>query len=301
MLTICGSGGRDGGFSQGKCLTEAVFSFPLAICIDPIHPRNFFVGDRSSVRYVDAATDRVSLIAGGAEETSGGFADGIGAAAGFGVVSGLVCTMNSERLYATDSSDFGRIRMIDVATRTVTTIAGGGQLGSQDGIGLKAALLFPARLVFDRSSSVRPESVLYITEAFAIRKLVLDTAQVTTITVDRFKPSTDTAGHYSPSFQPRAIACLPTGSLLVGCNMTRAIYWLDPHSGDCKLLAGSGVPWDRESPFMASSGVGWDQPVRHADGRFSDFALVEDERCVWISDTNNRCIRCMTLPASVFA
>ncbi len=74
-----------------------------------------FVADWTTVRYVDTATDTVSLIAGSGTNT---FADGIGAVASFYMMSDLLCSVSDTENY--------RTRSIDLKTYAVTTIAGDG-------------------------------------------------------------------------------------------------------------------------------------------------------------------------------
>ncbi len=112
-VPVCGGG--EMGFRHGKCLTEAQFYELSAICVDSIHPMNYFVGDRTSIRYVDTETDTVSLVAGSEERD---FADGIGAAARFYEVRCLLCTSDGQRLVVSDKENY-RIRSVDLKTKAV--------------------------------------------------------------------------------------------------------------------------------------------------------------------------------------
>ncbi len=272
MITVCGSAER--GFKQGKCLTEAKLCYPYGICVDPLRPLCFYVGDTSSIRYVDTEADTVSLIA-GTERNS--FADGVGAAAVMDVVYDLLCTSGGDRLYFTDySSD--RLRSADVKTQTVVTIAHGGF--SQAGIG---SISRPRKLLFDRSPSVKPDSVLYITSARGICHFELDTAEMTTC---EWRGPTE--------FDPWGIDATPSGHLIVSCCNTQTIYSFDPRTCEHAVLAGPGVTYD-SAGYTDGSGP---------DARFDrPFALVvaEHERCVFICDTGNEFLRHMTLPRSFFS
>ncbi len=61
------------GFKNGDS-KSAAFNGPSALCTDPLKPRNLYIGDSSSVRYWDTATDQVKLIAGDAKD---GVSDGV--------------------------------------------------------------------------------------------------------------------------------------------------------------------------------------------------------------------------------
>ncbi len=74
-------------------IEEAAWGWPCGMCIDPIHPKNFYLCDYYTVRYFDADSCSIKPIAG---DHSTGSEDGIGTAAGFCVcVSScvvLLCT-----------------------------------------------------------------------------------------------------------------------------------------------------------------------------------------------------------------
>ncbi len=282
MITVCGSGG-DSGFSQGRCLTEAVFNTAFSVCIDSVNPLNFFVGDITSVRYVNTATDTVSLIAGSKRE---GWGDGIGAAAMFCVVYDLLCTSDGKRIYAVDYHS-NRIRSIDLKTQAVTTIAGDGKSVSWNGFGVQSSIHRPRKFVFGRSASDEPESVLYITSEGGIRRFDLTTQELTTCKVQK----SDTR-----IFTPWAIDAVPSGHLIVSCDFTSCIYLFDPLTGKLDLLAGSPGRDGAASGYADGAGgaVRFDSPL--------GLAVVESERCAYISDAGqNRRIRRMTLPQSLFS
>ncbi len=81
------------GFKTGHS-KNAGFRYPYALCTDPLKPNNLFIGDTSSIRYWDSATDQVTLIAGDGE---GGYADGVGSNARFFGITGLLCHPNGKR------------------------------------------------------------------------------------------------------------------------------------------------------------------------------------------------------------
>ncbi len=270
MITICGS---NAGFRNGKS-DRARFTFPRAICIDPRNPSNsFYIGDRSSIRYYTGDTDTVTLIA-GAETFD--FADGIGRDARFNSVHDLVAAPGDDHaLYITDSSN-NRVRMIDLSTREVTTIAGSGEADSDDGVGRTASIDFPRRATFDRSLQF-----MFITTKDRIRRLEVNTRQITTC---QWKD-------WATEIHPFAIYCLPTDQLIVSCIHTASIYLFDPGTGVLTLLAGGSHDTDE---FVDGPGT----TARSCAP--CDFAVVESEHCAYVVDGSDNRLRHITLPAQLF-
>lgn len=119
---------------------------------------------------------RVSLLAGIYDDYSG-FKDGVGSEARFGRPTGL--TTDGTSLYLADISN-NVIRKIDIATRTVTTLAGmAGAAGSTDGVGSDARFNF----AWKAAGLTLLNNVLYISDGGnnTIRKMNLATREVTTI------------------------------------------------------------------------------------------------------------------------
>ncbi|NND72521.1 MAG: hypothetical protein HKN43_13175 [Rhodothermales bacterium] len=125
--------------------TSAKMDIPSSLVFDL--DGNMFVSDQGNfrIRKVDAATGMIDTFAGGDR----GFADGIGSAAKFDAPKGPDATpggkiaINDDRtfLYVADTGN-NRIRMINLATAEVTTIAGNGTASySGDGGPASAATL----------------------------------------------------------------------------------------------------------------------------------------------------------------
>jgi sugar lactone lactonase YvrE len=104
-----------------------------------------------------------------------GFSDGIGLAANFSSPTGMVYD-GIGNLYIADR-DNSRIRKVVISTGEVTTIAGNGQAGFADGIGLAAKFFTPTGLIHDGAGN------LYVADQGnnRIRKLVIGTGEVTTL------------------------------------------------------------------------------------------------------------------------
>jgi hypothetical protein len=121
------------------------------------------------VRKIILATTVVSTIAG---QVWSGSTDGTGVNARFKAPTELVAV--GDYLYATDY-DNHTIRRISITTGAVTTFAGSAATsGSSDGTGTSALFTFPYGITSDGTN-------LYVTDWFAIRKIVISSAEVTTI------------------------------------------------------------------------------------------------------------------------
>ena len=150
-----------GGYVNGAG-TSARLNNPRSIVVTG--GNTLYVADFSNNRIrevlagADAAATRVELLAGSGTP---GHADGANTAAQFDGPAGLALSGNT--LYVADY-DNHRIRAIDLASGTVSDIAGDGTAGSTDGIGTAARFSTPLGI------SVRG-STLYVASETRIRKL----------------------------------------------------------------------------------------------------------------------------------
>lgn len=127
------------------------------------------------VAYTLGTGDTLTVVAGSGIE---GHADGVGTAATFNFPNGLAISPDDKTLYVADTNN-QLIRAIDIATSTVTTIAGQfAHYSSQDGVGTKATFCDPTGLAID------PEGEnLYISDtcSYKIRQMAIASGQVTTV------------------------------------------------------------------------------------------------------------------------
>jgi hypothetical protein len=183
--------------------TAAGFRIPLLVAADGAG--NLYVADSNVVRKIVIATRAVTTLAGNPNTFT--TVDGVGTAASFGVVSGIV--YDAGELYVSDNDT---IRKIDVATGAVTTFAGSaGSPGSTDGIGTAARFDVASGLVTDGAGN------LYVAEFknATIRKIVLASGQVTTIAgAAGVLGSTDGVGSAARFSSPYQLA-LTNGALYV--------------------------------------------------------------------------------------
>lgn len=154
--------------------TAARFYDPARVALDGVG--NLYVADRTNkvIRKVVLATGAVTTLAG--SYGVGGAADGIGTAAQFETLTGILADGNGN-LYVADGRS-STIRKVVLATTAVSTIAGTAYMtGSADGTGTAARFLAPGSMALDTSGN------LYIADSSArtIRKLVLSSGAVTTL------------------------------------------------------------------------------------------------------------------------
>lgn len=132
-------------------------------------------GDTEGTRVLGGVIQGASLNITGYVTTLAGtpaMADGTGAAANFNRPAHAVS--DGTYLYIADSRN-GLIRKLDIATGSVTTMAGkAGSLGTTDGIGTAARFGVPFGIAIHSGS-------LYVSDVNAIRKIVISTGEVSTL------------------------------------------------------------------------------------------------------------------------
>lgn len=158
--------------------TAARFVAPAGIATDGTF---LFITDKdNTIRKVEIATGSVTTLAGSPGVY--GSADGIGAAAAFNMPKGIVAV--GANLYVVDSHN-GTIRKIEIASGVVTTLAGNPRLhgGSFDGTGTAATFNDPTEITTDGTN-------LFVADNHRnkIRKVVIATAEVTTLATSTFYP-----------------------------------------------------------------------------------------------------------------
>jgi DNA-binding beta-propeller fold protein YncE len=152
--------------------TAAKFNKPYGITIDSTSS-NLYVADKlnNRVRKIVISTAVVTTLAGSGLNS---YKDDTGTTAEFPRVWGITID-SSANLYVIDGSS--RIRKIVISTAVVTTLAGSGGTGNIDATGTAARFSSPRGITADNSGN------LYVadTSNHSIRKIVIDTAVVTTI------------------------------------------------------------------------------------------------------------------------
>ena len=150
--------------------TSASFSGPAGITTDGT---SLFVteGLDHVIRKIDISTAVVTTFAG--TVSTPGTVDGVGSSAQFNVPVGI--TTDGTALYVADNTG-GVLRKIDMATASVSTLAGSGAMATIDGIGTAAAFNIPSRVLLDGTYNVSEN------QGHVIRRIDPDSVEVSTYT-----------------------------------------------------------------------------------------------------------------------
>ncbi len=201
VTTLAGTG--DAGFNDGNG-TSASFNSPVGITVDVLG--NIFVADyeNHSIRKIDSSGNVTTLAGSG----SAGSSDGNGTSASFNSPNEL--SIDSEgNIYVADRKNH-KIRKIDTFGN-VTTLAGTGSPGYNDGISLSASFNSPSRLAVDLLGNIFIADLLNQ----VIRKID-SSGQVTTIAGQvNDKGSVDGAGNIAKFNDPFGIAVDSSGNIYV--------------------------------------------------------------------------------------
>ncbi len=141
ITTVAGQGGLlTGGFSgDGQAATVARLNQPESVSVDYLG--NIYIADTQNfrIRKVDS-TGRISTIAGtGVNGINGD--GGLAVNAAIGTPCTVALNYTAELLYVLDRVQ-ARVRQIDLRTGIITTLAGSGAIGFQDGPALSAQFNF---------------------------------------------------------------------------------------------------------------------------------------------------------------
>jgi DNA-binding beta-propeller fold protein YncE len=266
---------------DGGLAVSAQLNFPTAVAVD--REGNVYIADTLNhrVRMVDGGTGVITTLAGTGQARFSG--DG-GPASQAALNEPAALAVDDEgRLYIADQSNH-RVRMVNLKTRLIHTIAGTG-IATYHGDGKRAielALAGPSglALVADR---------LYIADTFngRVRCLDLPSGVMTTVAGD--------GGVYryeSPSDAPSASLARPTGMafdheghLFLTDSDNHVIRQWDWESGVAFCVAGQGIP--------CYSGDGG---VARAAGLCYPFGIVADrDGTLLVADTFNHRIRVLAL------
>jgi DNA-binding beta-propeller fold protein YncE len=183
--------------------TLAAFIQPIGISIDP--SGSFaVVSDQGSncIRRINIGSGFVSTLAG-----AGSFANGIGTSAYFSYPYDISIAPSGSYALIADLFN-NRIRQITIATGAVTTLAGSRSNSPVDGIGTLASFNWPAGVKIDPSGSF---ALIVDYGNFRIRKIVIATRVVTTLSGSSTQSWIDGIGTSAAFYQPAGISIGPNG------------------------------------------------------------------------------------------
>lgn len=236
---------------DGGLALDALLNFPTAIAADA--EGDLYIADTMNhrIRRVDARTGRITTIAGVGLPRFGGDG-GPSVAAGLNEPAALV--VQGARLYVADQSN-NRIRMVDLRTGLITTVAGTGT-ATFNGDGrpaTEAALAGPSGL------TIGTDGRLYIADTFNGRIRAVDPATgiIETVVGDggeyRYQGEMEAA---SPSLsRPSGIAVDVEGNVFMTDSDNHLVRRWDRVAGRIDRVAGTGnanYGGDGKTPLEAS-------------------------------------------------
>jgi len=258
---------------------EARFTYPWALATDGT---NLYVSDYSehTIRKLVLSTREVSTLAG--TVNAAGNADGIASAASFSYPLGLAT--DGTYLYVADTGN-RKIRRITIATGEVSTLAGGVSSNSAvDGIGAAAVFRLPSGLVLDGAN-------LYVADAYSIRRVVVATAEVSTLAGSGVRGSADGTGQSASFNSVSALATdgtnlyaadafndtvrkivIATGAVTTIAGTAGEAGSVDGIGAAARLNTPAGVATDGTSLYIADSQNGTIRKLVLATGEVSTLA-----------------------------
>lgn len=282
VVTIAGNG--DNGWRDGEGL-QAMFRRPTGVAPGPNGTVYVADSDNDVIRLLTPTPGggwTVSTFAG--QSRNGGYRDGLVAMARFNRPTALT-TDPAGNLYVTDQAG-QRIRFIDVATKTVTTLAGDGVSGFQD-----AAQGTQARFNFPSALTVAPDGTVYVLDAGnqRVRRIAPTPAHpVETIAGDaEYSAGYEDGSGAEARFRAQmGMVMLPEGAVLLADTANFRLRKIIPGTGaaDTQVytVAGSGLIGTRlgggeEADLVAPTGL----------------AVLPDDR-ILVTDSFNNTIRRVT-------
>lgn len=213
--------------------------------------------------------------------SSAGFADST-VATGAKFNRPIALATDGTNLYVADYLN-NAIRQIEIASGTVTTIAGNtaGLAGSVDATGTAASFNRPNGITTDGTN-------LYVTDSgnYTIRKIVLSTAAVTTLSGGVGLPGSIDAVGLNARFD--ALSGITTdGTSLYVTDSSNAIRRILISSGAVTTVA--GTPWAAGSNDGTQAAARFNLPAR----------ITTDGLNLYVADFNNRTIRKIALATGV--
>ncbi|MFK7924714.1 MAG: PKD domain-containing protein [Bacteroidia bacterium] len=246
------------GNTDGQALSQALFNNPHGIAIDG--RGRLYIADRwnHKVRMMDTQTGLVTTLAGTGQI---GADNGPGNVARFYEPWGITCD-NDGNVYVADTKNY-LIRKIDTLGN-VTTIAGSGSFGVQDGSALSARFAEPSGIVLGLDGN------LYICDhiGHTIRKLTPG-GVVTTIAGQAFVDGdTDGPGAIARFYRPFDIDIDLDGNIIVADEWNHKIRKVTP-TGFTSTIAGSGLLGSDNGPAdQARFNFPWDVAVDSSGALF---------------------------------
>jgi hypothetical protein len=247
MTTL--AGGRGGGSFADGTGSSAAFNNPTGIALDG--RGSIYVADRYNhrIRKINNFGEVTTLAGGGTQ----GYADGMGAAAKFNYPVGVAVDA-AGNIYVADKEN-NRVRKISPAGM-VTTLAGSGSQGVNDGMGAAAGLGYMGAIAIDPTNGN-----VYVATGSLIRKITPAGAVSTIAGVSRWNNQLTGAALSVSFLNPQGILVSSSHDIYVvdGTNLIRKISAL----GMVSTIAGDGKPgltdgYGAAARFQGLAGIAMD-------------------------------------------
>lgn len=261
VSTIAGSG--QSGSANG---TGNAASFNVAYAITADANGNLFVSDKNNnlIREITPAGVVTTVAGSGAM----GSADGTGILASFFEPAGLTVDKTGN-IYVADF-DKSLIRKITPAG-IVTTIAGDGTIGLQDGVGTAASFYLPMGIALDANNN------LFVAEYgdLSVREIS-----------PNFTVTTFTGNPFTPSYDNLTCIAIDKANNIYVSDLANIVRKITP-AGSISILAGSGV-------VGSANGVGTSASFNNITGLATD-----GSGNIYVADAGNHLIRKITPDGTV--
>ncbi len=274
IISVLAGTGEKGSRGDGGPALQAQFNGPHSIAVTP--SGDIYVADtwNNRVRMIDARTGMISTIAGTGNK---GFSGDGGPAvkAEFGAIYCASLDPKNENLYLADL-DNRRIRVVNLKTGIVKTVAGNGQKGvPKDG-----AAATDAPLVDPRAVIANGEGEIYILERSGHALRVVDAkGLIRTVAGTGEKGNSGDGGDARQATLngPKHLCFDHDGRVIIADTENHVIRGYDPRTGKIQRIAGSGQR-DRD-------GIGW--PALEVELNQPHGVFVDARGALYISDSSN--------------
>jgi len=281
ITTVAGNG-RKGDGGDGGPATQASMNEPYGLAVD--RDGTLYVVDRlnARIRRVDGKTGLMTTLAGTGQSGSSG--DGGPALQAQLAEPNGICLDGRGGLYIADVRG-QRVRKVDLASGTISTVAGTGERRDHGdgGPAVAAGVFGPRAVVCDRAGNL----FICQREGHKVRRVDARTGIITTIAGTGEKGYSGDGG---PALQatfdgPKWITADARDNLYVVETENQCIRRIDAQTGVITTVAGSG----RRGP------VGDGGPALAAELDRPHGACVDAENILYIADSNNHRVRRVAL------
>src|SRR5437016_4233663 len=226
-------------YGDGGPALDASLYVPQGLTADPSGNLLAYDTNNRRIRRIDAATGKITTVAGGGDPADGLGDGGLATQATFSG-SGLTADAHGN-IFITDWGNF-RVRRVDATTGIITTVAGSGGRGGNSGDGGPATLATmasPMDVVLDRLSN------LFISTGPVIRRVDANTNIIMTVAGSSSAP-TYYCGDGGPAinaclFAPHGLAMDTVGNLFIADSGNNRVRRVDAATQIITTVAGNGV------------------------------------------------------------